>query len=185
MNNLPSISIISVLFLSACAPITPKQTVANTQNVVTMKQVPKITANEKNILKANGFAIGVWSDNCSDKNSFSAKYIDQGEKYIADYSENGKLVRKAEFYDVKQISPGVITFKMQNFSQINNFQYISNNKTGYVNGKRMVFDLTVLPLNGPTAGIEMVSIKDGFSVKVNNDGTLEKVKPASPTFKCN
>jgi len=40
-------------------------------------------------------------------------------------------------------------------------------------------------LNGPTSGIEVVRIKDGFQVKVKDDGSLEKVKPVSPTLKCN
>ena len=155
------------------------------QTKVTLKQLPKLTSNEKSILKSNGFAVGVWADNCSDRNSSQSKYYDDGEKYLAEYFENAKLVRRAEFYEVKQVSPGVIQFKTLTTSTVNDMLYISSNKTAYVNGKRIQFDLSVLPLTGPATGIEITQVKDGIWVKAGNNGSFEKIKPVTPVTKCN
>ena len=171
--------------LVSCAPMPTTQQNQAPQTKVTLKQLPKLTPSEKSILKNNGFAVGIWSDNCSDKNAYQSKYYDDGEKYLAEYFENAKLVRRAEFYEVKQVSPGVVQFKTLNVSTVNDMRYISSNKTAYANGKRMQFDLSILPLTGPATGTEITQVKDGILVKAANDGSFEKIKPVTPTFKCN
>jgi hypothetical protein len=176
---------IAIASVTACAPIQPTQSNQNTQTKLTLKEVPKISSAEKNLLKNNGFSPGSWSENCSDPNGSVVKYYDEGSKYIADYYEKGKLIRKAEIYSVSQVSPGVIHFKTEGYWIQNNIRYVSNNKTGFIKGKRMTFDFTVMTLDGPGAGNEMVVIRDGFHVAKNKDGNLENTKPALPFIKCN
>jgi len=62
--------------------------------------------------------------------------------------------------------------------------FVSSNKSGFLKGKLLMFDQTVLAVNGPSSGAEVVLIKDGFNVKARKDGTFEKLKPVNTVSKC-
>jgi hypothetical protein len=182
MKNLFLLALI-ISILGGCA--TPTSSPPQTQKtVVTLKQTPKLSQAEKNILKTNGFSNGVWALDCKNSSLTSVNLYDQGDAYFGDYYLNGKLVRKSEFYDVKQISQGVIQFKTKSINPENNIEFISSNRVGFINGKRMAFDYSVLILTGQLAGKESTEIKDGFFVKQNSDGTFEKTKQVQPFIKC-
>jgi hypothetical protein len=168
--------------LIGCAPM-PK--VQSPQVKVTLKEIPTLTTAEKLLLQNNGFSPGVWSKDCKDKNSYAMRNYPDGEKYMFESSENGKVFSKGQFYEVKLVSNQVIQFKTQVISSDDNLQAISLYKTGYISGRRLTFDMNVLYLNGPNAGKEVIVAKDGFEMKRQQDNSYQKGKAVTPFYKCN
>jgi hypothetical protein len=174
-------------YLSGCAPlpISNELTLINTPKTqITLKKIPVLTNNELQLLKQNGFGTGLWSYDCRNAHFNSVKYIEDDGHYFGEYLESGKISKSENFYEVKLISPGVLQFKSYLQSKIDSEEYISINKTGYTNGKRILFDQTIMQINGSDLGKEIIKVKDGFEVRIKKDSSFEKIKPSSTIFKC-
>jgi hypothetical protein len=127
----------------------------------------------------------VWSKDCKNKDAYAMRNFADGEKYMVESSEDGKVFNLEQFYEVKAVSNQVIQFKVQSVSTNSNLQAIRLYKTGFLSGKRLTFDMNVLYLNGPDAGKEVIVAKDGFEMKRQQDGSYLKGSPVTPFYKCN
>jgi hypothetical protein len=151
------------------------------------RYVPKTiavpTAEERLLLTANGYAVGTWSDNCSDPGTPKIRYFAEGEKFVAEASSGGKVVRRSEMYDVRKVSDGVIKFKSHAKDYVSGREYVAETKSGFVGNKRMVFDQTIIYLIGPGAGEPVVTAKDGYEVS-ESGGALVKGKRLPVMTQC-
>ena len=149
--------------------------------VLTPSLPPVLSPNEKNILKANGFAIGKWSENCNDPNAYTSIYYEDGNRFYADVFSNSKKLRRAYYFEVRESSPGVIRFKI--FS-IGNAIAISRVTTTFANGRRFPIDVITNPVTGERVDKEIVQIKGGSEIYYEKNGNVSKILPTLPSVKC-
>jgi len=182
-KNMKIYLLILVLFLSGCAPI-PTVTSQPSQTKVTFKEPPKLSIKEKQILTSTGYSAGIWSKDCSNKNSPTHRIYEQGDKYFTEYSEGGKSRFNGQFYDVVSVSPQVVQFKLLQTNIQSGYQDLALIKTGVSGNRRLTFDMTIIDSQGPSAGKEVVIAKDGYEVNRKSDGSFTKGSAVTPYFKC-
>jgi hypothetical protein len=147
------------------------------------KAIPTLTDQERLLLAGNGYAVGTWAQKCGDASAINDRYYQDGKKLLSEVRDAGKLVRRSEFYDVTQVSKGVIRFKNYGKDFAADQEFVSETKTGFVGNKRMVFDQSVVFLGGQTAGEQLVLIKDGYEMS-GSGGSITKGKRAPVMIRC-
>lgn len=178
--------IVTAITLSACAPMPTMPTISTKpqQIKISFKEPQKLSIQEKKILTSTGYSLGTWSKDCSNKNSPTQRIYEEGDKYLTEYSDGGKLQSRGQFYEVVSVSPQVIQFKLLQTNIHSGHQYLTSFKSGILGNRRLTFDATVISAQGPSAGKEQIIIKDGYEVNQQSNSRNTKGLAVTPYFKC-
>jgi len=156
---------------------------AANQREFVAKKLPSLTDSERQLLSSNGYAVGIWSQKCGDPSALQERYFEDGKRVMSEVRESGKVVRRSEFHDVTEVSKSVIKFKNQGVDFIVGQEFVSETKSGFTGGKKMVFDQSVVFLGGQSAGEQLVQIKDGYEV-TNAGAATVKGRRAPMMVRC-
>jgi hypothetical protein len=157
---------------------------ATNESALQKKQyTPTLNQQQITLLNANGFSSGVWSENCSNL-KLSREIISQTQDVfaIAKFYDD-KRISYDFIYEVNLVSKGVLQVKTKT-ADVSDIQSLSSRMSGYLNSKRMTFDYKTLYISGPNSGKEFITIKDGFEVKENPNGSQTKGNISKQLSKC-